>query len=127
MDIELLREPHVQLFIYVAYLTVVLVVSRLKLATVLTHGLTLLILWMTVSLVFGVLPGIGWGYYLVLSLCFFIGYVFFLSVAGIVEKYGRGYANEGFIAVLAPLPLYFMIIVPVCLLKIVWQLIAEYA
>jgi len=126
MDIGILTHPHVQLYLYITYLAGVIVISRVELSTVLTHGLTLLILWMAVSLFAGVPPSVDWGYYLAITFCLLMGYVFFLGVAGVVEKYGRGYANEGFMAVLAPLPIYLMIIVPACLLKLVWQLIAEY-
>lgn len=118
---ELIKEPHIQLSIYLGILFLATIFSRLNCGTVIMYGISGFFIWIPISTFAGISSEYGWLHYAYLTGCFLIAYAFLWACFYIADKFGPPYNGEGGIAVIAPLMLAVVFIPLSLVIKLIWN------
>jgi hypothetical protein len=124
MLLESLLSPLNQLYLYLAFLTALLLAGWFYTPLVIIGGVISMILWMAVAAIAGISTSVGWSYYVELPVALITGYLFLGLFSWLTEKLRPGHSGEGFVLILAPLTLSIFIFLPTIVAKYIWQYIA---
>jgi hypothetical protein len=118
-----LQSPLIQFLVFLAFWSVNFAFKWRDTAYILQSGINLFILWILASGIAGVRSNIPWSYYLYLLIALTGGYVIFLFCFWISEKWGgepfKPYNSEGALAVLVPVGLLPLILLPLLVIKFI--------
>ncbi len=121
---ELIKEPHIQLGIYLFILFLAMIISKLNSGTVIMYGISTFLVWIPVSTFAGISTDYDWWYYAYLTGSFMIAYVILWVCFYITDKYGSPCNGEGAIVIVAPLT-FAVVLIPLSLvIKLIWNFFA---
>ncbi|VAW82454.1 hypothetical protein MNBD_GAMMA12-3683 [hydrothermal vent metagenome] len=124
--LDYLQSPLNQFIIYIVLMIMLLLVKRLYAPTVILGGTYIIVLWMFLAALSGISSSVDWSYFYYLIIALFVAYAFLWFFAWVADRWGPAYNSEGAIALLIPLVLSGLILIPIMVLKGAIQVVSYF-
>lgn len=118
---EFIKEPHIQLGIYLSVLFLSMIISKLNSEIVITHGVNTLLIWILISTLAGISTEYSWWYYFYLVGSLLLGYLSLWACFYISDKFGEPYMGEGGLYLLAPIMITVFLLTVSLVIKFIWH------